>query len=223
MLARTASASARLVLQLPHSRRLRVSAPRAAMASALPLRHVFVPATRPSDRPPPLVVLLHGTGADEHDLIDAGEELQQALGGELAIASVRAPLSLGYGGYAWFEGYSFAPERKALEHTVRGAAATLRRVCRSLSSAAPRCLAQLAEPPFAHADSTSKVIAFLEAAPAALGTDPERQFLFCFSQGATIGWTVFTSAWPRPGLLKGACLLRCALNSLACAHGRVCA
>ena len=92
-------------------------------AASLHLHHVFVPAkTRVSGRPPPLVVLLHGTGADEHDLLDAGEELQQAFGGELAIASLRAPLSLGYGGFAWFEGYSFAPERRALEHTVRGAA-----------------------------------------------------------------------------------------------------
>ena len=110
------------------------------MASALPLHHVFVPATRASERPPPLVVLLHGTGADEHDLLDAGEELQQAFGGELAVASLRAPLSLGYGGYAWFEGYSFAPERRALEHTVRGAtaprAASRRAALRGLLSCA---------------------------------------------------------------------------------------
>ena len=119
MLARSPSVVTRFAL---FPRRLRAPASRAAMASTLPLHHVFVPATtRVSGRPPPLLVLLHGTGADEHDLLDAGEEVQQALGGELAVASLRAPLSLGFGGYAWFEGYSFAPERRALEHTVRGA------------------------------------------------------------------------------------------------------
>ena len=179
------------------------------MASALPLHHVFVPPkARASGRPPPLVVLLHDTGADEHDLLGAGEELQQALGGELAVASLRAPLSLGYG-YAWFEGYSFAPERRALEHTVRGAR------CAAL----PECLQGLSSRPAA--DSAAKVIAFLEAAPAALGTDPERQALFGFSQGATIGWTVSTSLWPRPSLLKGSCLLRCATHTTARTHARV--
>ena len=108
--------------------------------TAASLHHVFVPAkTRVSGRPPPLVVLLHGTGADEHDLLDAGAELQQALGGELAVASLRAPLSLGYGGFAWFEGYSFAPERRALEHTVRGAGAQ-----RAETTHGPRLLSCLA-------------------------------------------------------------------------------
>jgi len=180
-------------------RRLRAPASRQAMTTAASLHHVFVPAkTNASERPPPLVVLLHGTGADEHDLLDAGEELQRAFGGELAVASLRAPLGLGYGGFAWFEGYSFAPERRALEHTVRGAA----------QRSANTCVTS-AHDLFSLADSASRVIAFLEAAPATLGTDPERQALFCFSQGATIGWTVSTSVWPRPGLLKGACLLRC--------------
>jgi phospholipase/carboxylesterase len=58
------------------------------------------------------------------------------------------------------------------------------------------------------ADSADSVIAFLAAAPEALGTDPARTFLFGFSQGATIGWTVMTSRWPEPTLLRGACLLR---------------
>ena len=198
MLARVPSTAAWFSL-LP--RRLRAPASRSAMATtAASLHHVFVPAkTRVSGRPPPLVVLLHGTGADEHDLLDAGEQLQQAFGGELAVASLRAPLSLGYGGYAWFEGYSFAPERRALEHTVRGAAPKGQQ---RRTDAGPEL--------FALTDSASRVIAFLEAAPATLGTDPERTALFCFSQGATIGWTVSTSVWPRPGLLKGACLLRCA-------------
>jgi predicted esterase len=94
------------------------------MASvALPLKHVLLAAQRsPSDgRKPPLLVLLHGTGASEHDLLDCGREIQAALGGELAVASVRAPLRAEWGGFAWFQGFSSAPEPRALERTVRGA------------------------------------------------------------------------------------------------------
>jgi phospholipase/carboxylesterase len=93
-----------------------------ASSQALPLRHVLLAAKQPSDgRKPPLLVLLHGTGASEHDLLDCGREMQAALGGELAVASVRAPLNAPWGGFAWFEGYSSAPEPRALERTVRGA------------------------------------------------------------------------------------------------------
>ncbi len=52
------------------------------------------------------------------------------------------------------------------------------------------------------------MLSFLEAAPAALGTDPARQYVVGFSQGATIGWTLATAVWPRPDLLRGLCLLR---------------
>ena len=124
---------ARAVPSVSHSatrlvkpRPCRVHACRArAMAASLPLRHVFLPATSSTaGRPPPLLVLLHGTGADEHDLLDCGREAQEAFCGELAVASVRAPLRAQWGGHAWFEGFSAAPERRALEHTVRGAASS---------------------------------------------------------------------------------------------------
>jgi phospholipase/carboxylesterase len=54
--------------------------------------------TIPSDQPP-LLVLLHGLGADEHDLMGLAPELDPRL----LIVSIRAPLEYGYGGYAWFE------------------------------------------------------------------------------------------------------------------------
>ena len=49
----------------------------------------------------PLVVLLHGRGADEHDLIGLADELPRAF----AYASLRAPYEFpgGFGGYCWFE------------------------------------------------------------------------------------------------------------------------
>ena len=55
----------------------------------------------PSKRGPltPLVVLLHGRGADEHDLIDVADALPPAY----AYASVRAPVALPIGGYTWYE------------------------------------------------------------------------------------------------------------------------
>jgi len=48
---------------------------------------------------PPLLVLLHGRGADEHDLF----ELAPAIDPLFAVASVRAPLETGEGGYTWSE------------------------------------------------------------------------------------------------------------------------
>jgi phospholipase/carboxylesterase len=72
-------------------------------------------------------------------------------------------------------------------------------------------------------------MSFLEAAPTALGTDPARQYVVGFSQGATIGWTLAASTWPRPDLLRGLCLLRRVLQhpprlltTLACARDARC-
>jgi len=48
---------------------------------------------------PPLLVLLHGRGADEHDLFT----LAPAIDASFAVASVRAPLPTDEGGYTWSE------------------------------------------------------------------------------------------------------------------------
>jgi phospholipase/carboxylesterase len=56
---------------------------------------------RPAARNPayaPLVVLLHGRGADEHDLLGAAERLP----GNFNYVSLRGPVSA-EGGYTWFE------------------------------------------------------------------------------------------------------------------------
>jgi phospholipase/carboxylesterase len=50
---------------------------------------------------PPLLLLLHGIGADENDLFGITPFLDERF----FIASVRAPFVLPYGGFAWFEIY----------------------------------------------------------------------------------------------------------------------
>jgi len=47
---------------------------------------------------PPLLIMLHGYGSNEQDLFSFASELPD----ELLIVSVRAPLSLGFGSYAWY-------------------------------------------------------------------------------------------------------------------------
>ena len=47
---------------------------------------------------PPLLILLHGYGSNKEDLFSFAEELPQ----ELLIVSAQAPISMGFGGYAWY-------------------------------------------------------------------------------------------------------------------------
>jgi len=54
---------------------------------------------------PPLLLLLHGVGSNEHDLF----ELAPFLDKRFLIISVRAPNTLGPGSYAWFE-VDFTPQ-----------------------------------------------------------------------------------------------------------------
>ncbi|MEO6941100.1 MAG: dienelactone hydrolase family protein [Candidatus Kapaibacterium sp.] len=55
---------------------------------------------------PPVLVILHGYGADEHDLFSISEQLDDRL----LIISLRAPIQLAGGGYAWYH----------LEQTIKG-------------------------------------------------------------------------------------------------------
>lgn len=64
-----------------------------------PLAAAFGPNRVPADETAPAVVLfLHGYGSNEHDLTG----LAPALGLTLPWASLRAPISIGGGGAAWF-------------------------------------------------------------------------------------------------------------------------
>jgi len=47
---------------------------------------------------PPMLIMLHGYGSNEQDLFSFAQELPA----ELLIISVRAPLSMGFGSYAWY-------------------------------------------------------------------------------------------------------------------------
>src|SRR5436853_5800390 len=61
------------------------------------------------------LVLLHGFGADEHDLLPIGQELDPRL----RVVSLQAPIALDFGGRAWFnlqqtpQGFVFDPAEVA--------------------------------------------------------------------------------------------------------------
>ena len=63
------------------------------------LTHVALPPREPSRSRPPLMILLHGRGADEHDLIP----VTHYLDARFFLVSARAPLKCSYGGSTWFE------------------------------------------------------------------------------------------------------------------------
>lgn len=65
----------------------------------LPLEHVHVKPDEPTDdAPAPAVVVLHGRGADERDLLPVAASLPESL----HVVSLRAPDPL-QGGYTWYE------------------------------------------------------------------------------------------------------------------------
>ena len=59
---------------------------------------------------PPLLILLHGIGSNEEDLIG----LEPYLDERFLIVSARAPFPYGWGGYAWFE-IQWMPDRIAID------------------------------------------------------------------------------------------------------------
>jgi phospholipase/carboxylesterase len=71
------------------------------MTYAAPVVHWRRAVGAPADGRPPLLILLHGRGADEHDLFG----LAPAVDPRFAIASVRGPLEA-EGAYTWFESRS---------------------------------------------------------------------------------------------------------------------
>ncbi len=70
-----------------------------AKPAALSLTHLLQPPRRPTDGPPPLLLLLHGLGSNEYDLVG----LAPYLDGRFQIVSARAPYTLTPGSYGWFE------------------------------------------------------------------------------------------------------------------------
>ncbi|HEX5691208.1 MAG TPA: hypothetical protein VFX76_14440, partial [Roseiflexaceae bacterium] len=66
--------------------------------SPLSLTHLVRPATQ-GQGTPPLLLMFHGIGSNEEDLMG----LESYLDERFTIVSARAPHPYGYGGYAWFE------------------------------------------------------------------------------------------------------------------------
>ena len=64
----------------------------------LSLTHLVHPPARPAGTKSPLLVLLHGVGSNERDLMG----LAPYLDDRFHLVSVRAPLTLGPGSYAWY-------------------------------------------------------------------------------------------------------------------------
>ena len=63
------------------------------------LKYRYKEPAKTTGEKPPLLILLHGIGADENDLFGLASFLDERF----FIASVQAPFTLPYGGYAWFE------------------------------------------------------------------------------------------------------------------------
>lgn len=73
------------------------------------LRHlVSVPSRRPDSEPLPLVILIHGRGADMHDLADLAPMLDAAGGCRFVFPNAPKPFEAYPGmtfGWTWFEGW----------------------------------------------------------------------------------------------------------------------
>jgi phospholipase/carboxylesterase len=72
------------------------------------------------DTAPPLLLLLHGIGSNEEDLIGLAPYLDQRF----LIVSARAPNPYGWGGYAWFE-IEWLPDRIEIDREQAAASREL--------------------------------------------------------------------------------------------------
>ena len=69
-------------------------------AAAQPLTVVHQAPRKPAPGKPPMLVLLHGFGANERDLLPMAARLDPRL----AVASIRGPYQIRPGSYAWVNG-----------------------------------------------------------------------------------------------------------------------
>jgi phospholipase/carboxylesterase len=63
------------------------------------LVHLTRPPQEKGQEPPPLLLLLHGLGSNEHDLFSFAPHLDKRL----LVVSARAPIPMFPGGHAWFQ------------------------------------------------------------------------------------------------------------------------
>ena len=153
-------------------------------------------ASASANAPPALLLLLHGTGADEHNLLPL---VQRIAPRDFLAVSLRAPLAAPWGGYRWFEGFSADPAPTALRRDI---AASCDAVL-SFIADAPASLGAIRSG-VAHPASDKSPSASAVFAPRLAGTDPGRVYVVGFSQGATIVWATLLSRWTSPGCIRGA-------------------
>ncbi|RCK72229.1 MAG: carboxylesterase family protein [Ignavibacteriae bacterium] len=79
--------------------------------------HKIIQPQEKKDSKPPCLILLHGRGADENDLIGLSDYLDKRF----LILSLRAPFKWEFGiGYTWFDMQSdFSPEKNDLKHSLK--------------------------------------------------------------------------------------------------------
>lgn len=112
---------------------------------------------------PPLLLMLHGFGSNEHDLMGLAPYLDERL----SIASTRAIYDIGFG-YAWYYLYGVPGN---LQHDDAS-----------------------------RAHSLEVLTNYLGVLPERIGADPQRVYLFGFSQGAVMSLNVALTA---PHLVAG--------------------
>ena len=83
-------------------------------AAPPPLTVIHQAPRKPGPGKPPLLVLLHGFGADENDLMPLAVRLDPRL----AIASLRAPIRRPAGGYSWMNSNSSDADLDAAKRMV---------------------------------------------------------------------------------------------------------
>src|SRR5689334_12217766 len=74
-------------------------------SAKLSLTHLVRPSKQEGTKPP-LLILLHGVGSNEHDLFGLSPYLDERF----VVVSARAPITLMPGGYGWYH-IEFQPDR----------------------------------------------------------------------------------------------------------------
>ena len=110
------------------------------MSSLLPLVYRFQPPRHARPGSAPVLVMLHGIGSHEGDLL----QLAPYLDPRLAVISLRAPLPWGAGGFAWFE-MAWTPE--GLVGDPEQARRSLQLLSRFLEQALPQGIADISLDP----------------------------------------------------------------------------
>jgi len=110
------------------------------VSSLLPLVYRFQPPRHARPGSAPVLVMLHGIGSHEGDLL----QLAPYLDPRLAVISLRAPLPWGAGGFAWFE-MAWTPE--GLVGDPEQARRSLQLLSRFLEQALPQGIADISLDP----------------------------------------------------------------------------